>query len=310
MNHHHTHGSHEAHGATTGTRLGITLSLTGCIVVTEAIGGWISGSLALLADAGHMLTDFLALIIAFAALKLASKPADRRRTYGYRRLEILAALVNGVALVVVSSSIVYEAIHRFAKPAPVDVGLMSIVAAVGLGANLAGLLLLRGERQNLNVRGAFLHILGDTLSSVGVLVAAGIIALTGWTPLDPILSILIACVIVFTSFGLLREVIDVLLEAAPRGIDTERVRDSIGSVEGVDEVHDLHVWSITSGLPALSAHVVVSDPACDGHAILEAIQERLRSEYAIDHSTLQIERTVDPRCGCRSDSRVEVGGGG
>lgn len=271
--------------------------MTSFIMIAEAVGGWLSGSLALMADAGHMLTDVLALIVAFAALLLSQKPADDRRTYGYRRLEILAALANGVALVLVSGSILYEALSRWLHPREVDVPIMAGVAILGLSSNLVGLWLLRGER-DLNLRGAFLHILGDTLSSVGVVVAAAVIAGTGWTRLDAVVSVLIAVIIVVTSMTLLREVFDVLLESAPRDIDTEKVRHTIGAVAGVDAVHDLHVWSIATGMPALSAHVVVRDPACDHHCVRTAIQERLRGEYAIDHATLQMERSDEADCGC------------
>jgi cobalt-zinc-cadmium efflux system protein len=279
-------------------RILATLATSSLILIAEAIGGWLSGSLALLADAGHMLTDVLALAVAFTAISLSQKPADDRRTYGYRRLEILAALANGVALVVVSGSIFYEAVQRWLAPRAVDVRLMAAIAVIGLVANLLGLWLLRSGHQNLNVRGAFLHILGDALSSCGVVLAAGIMALTGWTRIDAVISFVIAVIIIFTSLSLLREVFEILLEAAPRDIDTEQVRRSIAAVSGVAEVHDLHVWSIASGLPALSAHVVVSDATSDSHAVREAIQDRLRGEYAIGHSTLQIEQDGRGDCGC------------
>jgi cobalt-zinc-cadmium efflux system protein len=293
--HGHEH-AHETPRAGADKRLLATILVSGSLMLAEVVGGLLSGSLALLADAGHMLTDVLALLVAFAALALSGKKADVRRTFGYRRLEILAALANGVALFVVSGSIAYEAVHRWLAPRPVDVGLMSVVAVIGLAGNMVGLWLLRGGH-NLNMRGAFLHVLGDTLSSVGVLVGAGIIALTGWQRVDPAISIGIALIIVLTSVSLLREVVDVLLESAPPGIDTEKVKRTIGTVDGVSEVHDLHVWSITSGMAALSAHVVVSDPARDQHQVLEQIQVRLRREFAIDHSTLQIETRTLEDCG-------------
>ncbi len=274
-----------------------TLLVTAVIMVAEVAGGILSGSLALLADAGHMLTDVLALIVAFAAVTLGRRPADTRRTYGYKRLEILAALANSVALVAVSGSILFEAYERWREPVQVHLPTMAAVASLGLGANLLSLWLLGHERPDLNVRAAFLHILGDALSSLGVLAAAGLIAVTGFTRLDALLSVVIAAVIVFTSLRLLREVIEVLLEAAPSGIDTEQVRRTIVGVAGVDHVHDLHVWSIGSGMPALSAHVVVSDPSRDPDSVLAAIQTRLRNEYAIDHSTLQLERTSAAHCG-------------
>jgi cobalt-zinc-cadmium efflux system protein len=295
MGHNHNHDHQRPR---TKRRLFATLAVTVLIMLAELAGGWLSGSLALLADAGHMLTDALALLIAFAAVALSSLPADDRRTYGYRRLEILAALVNGVALVVISGSIAFEALERWQSPRDIDATVMGAVAGIGLVANLAGLWLLGGHRSNLNVRGAFLHILGDTLSSVGVLVVAGLIALTGWTRLDALVSLGIAVVIVITSFGLLREVVEVLLEAAPRGIDTNRVRRAICGVDGVDGVFDLHIWSITSGLPALSAHVVVSDPRADRDAILITIQRLLRESFAIGHSTLQLEASAHHECYC------------
>lgn len=278
-------------------RLAATLAVTITIMVAELAGGVISGSLALLADAGHMLTDAFALLVALVALLLASRPADDRRTYGYRRLEILAALINGVALVVVAGSILFEAAERWMAPHEIDARMMSVVAAVGLVANLFGLGLLGGHRGNLNVRAAFLHVLTDTLSSFGVLVGAVVIALTGWTRIDALISIAIAIAIAVGSFALLREVIEVLLEAAPRGINTEKVRRTIGDVSGVDGVHDLHIWSITSGMPALSAHVTVKDPAFDAHEVLTTIQGKLRELYSIDHSTLQIERSDERNCG-------------
>ncbi|MBI5510449.1 MAG: cation transporter [Deltaproteobacteria bacterium] len=274
------------------------LVLTVVIMLAELIGGLISGSLALLADAGHMLTDAMALALALGAMVVGSRPADDRRTYGYRRLEILAALANGVVLVFVSGSILFEAAKRWLSPQPIVTEIMSVVAAVGLVANLVGLVLLRPAHGSLNVRGAFLHILGDTLSSIGVLAGAAVIALTGWTRVDPLLSFMISIVIVWSSFTLLREVVEVLLEAAPRGIDTERVRRLMTSMAGVVSVHDLHVWSITTGLPALSAHVVVADHSQDCDHLRKALQEELKKSFAIDHATLQIEHDQLGGCGC------------
>jgi cobalt-zinc-cadmium efflux system protein len=277
----------------------VTLALTSTLMIVEVVGGVISGSLALLADAGHMLTDSLALGVAYLSLVLSSKPADARRTYGYRRLEILGAMFNGMALMGVGGSIVYEAVQRWVHPTEIDVRTMAAVAAVGLLVNVGGLTILSGERGNISVRGAFLHVLGDTLGSAGVLLGGGVIALTGWSRADVVVSLGIALLIVVSSLGLLREVFDVLLESAPRHIDTEAVRQSICDVPGVDGVHDLHIWSITSGLPALSAHVVVLDRNHESHAILSAVGERLRTLFGIDHTTLQIERQPNDPCGCQ-----------
>ena len=278
-------------------RMLATLGVTGTIMLAELVGGFMSESLSLLADAGHMLTDLLALGVAYAALRLGALPADNKRTYGYRRLEVLAALLNGLALVVVSGSIVWEAAARWLHPVPVHVPTMLAVASVGLVANLVGLWLL-GHGHSLNMRAAFLHILGDTLSSVGVIVGGGIIWLTGWTRIDALLSVGIAVIIIVTSFNLLREVIDVLLEAVPKGIRIEDVQRTIHAVTGVQAVHDLHIWSITAGMPALSAHVVLRDPNTDAHAVLCAIQTELRTHHAISHATLQIERENMGDCGC------------
>jgi cobalt-zinc-cadmium efflux system protein len=285
----------------TARRLVLTLAVTSVIMVAEIIGGMLSGSLALLADAGHMLTDVLALLVAFGAVVLGALPADDRRTYGYRRLEILAALINGVALIVVSGSIIIEAVERWFSPREIDTAVMAGIAVLGLAANLSGLWLLGGERQNLNVRGAFLHMLGDALSSVGVLAAAGLIAATGWTRADALVSLLIAVVIVFTSVSLLREVVDVLLEAAPRGIDTEEVRRTICGVDGVNGVFDLHVWSITSGMTALSAHVVVDRPGVDRDQVLVRIRDALSERFGIRHATLQLEAEAHGECYCAED---------
>lgn len=300
--HTHDHGDRHGHGDPSRRRLGLTMVVTCVLFFAEAVGGWWSGSLALLADAGHMLTDVLALAVAFAAISLAERPADARHTYGYRRLEILAALFNAVALVVVSGSIAVEAVDRWLEPRAVDFRVMGGVAAVGLLANLVGLLLLKNHEKNLNMRGAFLHVLGDALTSVGVLIGAGLIWLTGWTRVDPIISVIIAAVIVTTSLVLLREVLNVLLEGAPRGIDANQVRETIDGVDGVAYVHDLHVWSIASNMPALSAHVVIADAACDRDAVLSSIRTRLRDLYRIDHSTLQIEAAHEGDC-CWCTSR-------
>lgn len=286
------------HSSNASGRLWATLAVTAVIMVAEVAGGLWSGSLALLADAGHMLTDLLALGVALAAVTLGSRPADHRRTYGYRRLEVLAAFINSLALVGVSVGIAYEAVDRWLNPQPLAAGSMMAIATIGLVANLVGLWLLGNDEHNMNVRGAFLHIMGDTLSSLGVLAGGAVIYYTGYTRIDPVLSVVIAVIIVVSSFSLLRDVINVLLEAAPRGISTEKVKATITAVEGVGQVHDLHIWSITSGLPALSAHVVLQDPGHDPQQVLCAIQQQLRENYGIDHATLQIEASLLEGCGC------------
>lgn len=297
----HTHHGH-SHGpspATRRSRLIATFATTALVMVAEAVGGWLSHSLALWADAGHMLFDLLALAVALGAQTLAQKPADMRRTYGYRRFEVLAALLNSMALVGISIGISYEAYTRWAHPEPIAAGPMMVVATVGLVANLVSLKLLGGHHHgDLNMHGAFLHILGDTLSSVGVILGGIFIMLTGRTGIDPILSVLIAIIIVVGSLKLLREVIDVLLESAPTGMNTEAVRERLAAVAGVGQVHDLHIWSITVGMPALSAHVVVSSAALDPYALRHALEAVLHDEFGIVHTTLQLEASLAEGCGC------------
>lgn len=298
--HAHDHGDGHAHGHSHGhrerrgqdrRRLWIALVLSGTIAIAEAVGGVLSGSLALLSDAGHMLGDVSALGLSIFALWISGRPADAKRTYGYYRMEILSALANGVALLGITAFIVWEAWSRLQSPEPVHLGMMGAVAGVGLVANLISLWVLgHSHGHSHNVRGAFLHVLGDTLSSVGVLIAAGVMALTGWTVVDPIVSVLIAVVIVLSTVSLLRETVDVLLEAVPPHIDMDGVRKVLGALEGVIAVHDLHVWTISSGMYALSAHLVVRDPqACNNDHILSIAKTALLESYGIDHTTIQIE---------------------
>lgn len=268
-----------------------TLAVTASIMVLEAVGGWLSGSLALQADAGHMLTDSSSLLLSFLAISFASRPADLRRTFGFYRAEILAALVNGAALVVVAALIFWEGIQRLRSPEEIRVGTMLGVAAIGLVANVVGIVLLR-ERSHgsLNVRGAYLHVVGDALSSVGVVVAGLVIWATGWVYADAIVSLAIALVIVWGAVALIREATDVLLEAVPSHLDLAEVLHAMERTDGVSRVHDLHVWTISSGMYALSAHVVVD--SCDlgrNDEILRDLRETLSSRFGLEHVTLQIE---------------------
>jgi cobalt-zinc-cadmium efflux system protein len=271
-------------------QLTLAIFLAAGTLVIEVAGGILSGSLALLSDAGHVLTDVLALVLSLMAVRFASLPATSAKTYGYHRLEILTALLNGVLLVVISAGILYKAVRRFLAPAPIESSVMIAVALLGLVANLAGVILLSRAPQNLNLRGARMHVIGDALSSVGVLAAGGIIALTGWDRLDAIMGGVIAVIIAVGSIRLVREAVDVLLEATPEGIDPEEVSRAIARVPGVIEVHDLHIWSITTGLPALSGHVRLDGlPPGAGDEMLNRIKETVRDRFGIVHTTIQIE---------------------
>ncbi|GEA88860.1 cation diffusion facilitator family transporter [Cellulomonas cellasea] len=288
----HDHG----HGTATGQhrrRLVAVLVLTLGVVGIEVVGGLLSGSLALLADAGHMLTDATGVAVALVASTLATRPATNERTYGLQRAEILAALANGLLLGGLAVWVVVEAVGRWADPPEVATGLMIAVAAVGAVANLASLLLLRGgQRESLNVRGAYLEVLGDLVGSAAVLVAGVVVATTGYVRADVIASVAIGLLIVPRAWSLLREVVDVLLEATPRGLDLDEVRDHIRAVPGVVDVHDLHAWTITSGVAALSAHVVVDEACIDRRRpgeVLDALDACLGEHFAMEHCTFQLE---------------------
>ena len=270
-------------------RLLVVLALTATFMVVEAVGGWLANSLALIADAGHMLGDVAALALSLFALWFARRPAPPTRSYGYLRFEILAALVNGVALVVISLAILWQARVRLLAPQPVEGGLMLAVAAAGLLVNvIAAALLHASSGHNLNIRGAYLHVLGDLLGSIGAIAAAAVILFTGWTAADPIISAVVALLILFSAWKLLRESVDVLLESVPRHIDIEEIRLAVERVSGVVEAGDLHVWTLTSGFLAMSARALIADPA-DHQRVLTDIHERMHHDFGIDHVTIQIE---------------------
>lgn len=269
--------------------LTLALAITATWFVIELVGGFYANSLALLADAAHMLTDLAALGLSLFALMISTRPATHAKTFGYLRAEILAALANGIFLVLIGIYIFYEAYQRFVLQPPVRSVPMLVIAATGLVANLvtAGLLF-RSRHENLNVRGAFLHVLGDTLGSVGAIVAGVIMAVWRWYLADPLVSIIVALLVMYSSWQLVRESVDVLLEGTPRHLNIQSILLEMGSVNGVRSVHDLHVWSITSGMPAMSCHVVLSaevDPA----AVLTALSRTMREKYGIEHTTIQIE---------------------
>jgi cobalt-zinc-cadmium efflux system protein len=272
-------------------RLWAVLALTGLFMVVEAVGGWVAGSLALLADAGHMLTDVGALALSLLTAWVAQRPANDSKTYGYLRWEILAALVNGAALFGIAAWVVLEAVQRIQHPEPVRTGLFMVIAAAGLLVNLASLRVLHGARHgSLNARGAYLHVMSDALGSVGALAAAGIIALTGWTVADPLVSVLLSFLILAGAWRLVRDSTDILLESVPRHVSLAEVQARMLAVPGVSAVHDLHVWTVTSGMVAMSGHAVV--PRLDAHpGVLDGIRGQLAT-LGISHVTVQLE--VDP----------------
>jgi len=307
----HSHGSGGGHDHGAGANkkaLAVVLAFTTIYMFAEVIGGLVTGSLALLADAAHMLSDNIALGLALFAFWLAAKPPTPNRSFGYNRAEILAALFNGITIVAVSIWIFYEAYNRFQDPPEVLGGWMMVVAVIGLVVNLAGMLILtRSAGENLNMQGALRHVLADLLGSIGVIAAALIILVTGWSYADPIISVFIGVLILFSSWKLLRESVNILLESSPPGIDAEEIGRKMVSVDGVEEVHDLHVWMVTSGFPALSAHVLVGkDDDC--HQKRRDLEELLDEEFDIDHTTLQVDHVGDHEAGgerLRFDGRRE-----
>jgi cobalt-zinc-cadmium efflux system protein len=271
-------------------RLRAVLALTVAVLLVEVAGAALSGSLALLADAGHVLADGAGIGLALLAIRFAARPASPQRTFGYYRLEILAAVVNAVLLFGVAGFVLVEAWRRLTEPPEVASGLMLAVAAAGLAANAGSMWLLRdAQRHSLNLRGAYLEVWGDLLGSVAVLAAAGVIAVTGFQAADPIASALIAVLILPRTWRLLREAVDVLLEAAPKGIDLAEVRRHLVETPGVTDVHDLHAWTITSGLPVLSVHVVLERGA-DAGRVLDGLGDCLAGHFDIEHSTFQLEQ--------------------
>ena len=295
----HTHHSENSAGGRALRRaLLLTLSFSG----VEFVVGWWGGSLALMADAGHMLTDSTALGLAALAAWIATRPADRNHSWGHGRAEIIAAMINGAAMLVLVGVIVYNAIHRFQNPVEVRGLAVFVVAAIGLVINLAVLKVLHGGQENINVRGAMLHVMGDLLGSVAALASGLVIVLTGWMPIDPILSLLICTLIVIAALNLLKTALDVVMECVPARLDLEDVRSGMKELDGVIEIHDLHIWQISSERVALSAHVVMAD-LDDWPDLLARINAMLLERFRIDHPTLQPEpeqidacKHPDPQC--------------
>ena len=288
MSHGHDHGRVESRRA-----LALALGLTASYTVVEVVGGVVSGSLALLADAVHMLSDNLALAAALVAAWLATKPATPERSYGYKRAEVLAALANGVLLVALAIWIFVEAVMRLRDPGDVLGGWMLAIALVGMVVNVAaGLVLSRARSHSLNVEAAFRHVFADLLGSLGVAIAAVVILTTGWVEADPLVSILIGLLVLASAWSILRDSTEILLESTPRGVDADALGRRLAAAPGVVEVHDLHVWTITSGFPALSAHVLVR-PGDDCHGRRRELERLLHEEFGIEHTTLQVDHAAD-----------------
>ncbi len=302
MSHSHAgHNHHHAGRSQDRRRLAITLAMVVLYMAAEVVGGWLTNSLALLADAGHMLSDAGAIGLSLFALWIAQRPASPRRTYGYYRAEILAALANGATLIAIAVVIFLEALGRFRQPLEVAGAPMLAVAIGGLVVNLIALALLSGgQSTSLNVRGAWLHVLTDALGSVGAIIAAALIWLFGWYWVDPLVSVLIGLLVIYSAWSLLQEAVSVLMESTPRHLDVDRIREAMLQADGVLEVHDLHVWTITSGFDALSAHVVLADAALPHGKLLAEIRTALHDRFGIDHITIQIEpEDLCDNAGCR-----------
>lgn len=287
--HQHSHHDHSHHHHASQKTLTIVLLLNLVYMLTEAIGGWITNSLALLSDAGHMLTDVIALALSLMAVRIASRPATPDKTYGFHRLEILAALANGVTLIALSLLICYESYHRFRQPESVEAGVMIWIAAGGLLINLlSARLLSHHHAHSLNLRGAFLHVLSDLLGSAVAVVAGALILWRGWMWADPLFSVIISLLIIASSWKLVADAVNVLLEATPAHIDAMEVEKAMREINGVRDIHDLHIWTLTSNRHIITAHIVVDDLR-EGTRILRQLRQLLTGRFHLDHSTLQLE---------------------
>jgi cobalt-zinc-cadmium efflux system protein len=288
------HGHH--HGQSARSALKPALIITAAFLAAELAGAYYTNSLTLLADAGHMLTDVAALSLSLAATWFATRRATPQKTYGFYRVEILAALLNGVFLVLIALYIFYEAYHRVLDPPDVRAGWMLVVASLGLGANcVSGMLLYREHRHSLNVRGAFYHVVSDAIGSAGAIVASLIILIWGYYAADAIVSVIVGILILSSSWVLIRDAVDVLLEGTPAHVNIVSLQNRLREVGGVESVHDLHVWTLTSGVLAMSCHVVVDGPAFNRNQVLSGIRELARRQFRIDHTTVQIEELGTPQ---------------
>lgn len=282
MGHNHSH-VHTANAR----RLGIAIALTGSFLVAEVVGGLLTQSLALLSDAAHMMTDVMALVIAYLAIKIGNRPADMRRTFGYRRLEILAAALNAAVLFLVAFYIMYEAWQRFSNPPEIATAGMLVIALLGLVVNLIGMKLLSGDTQSLNMRAAYMEVVADMIGSLAVIAGAVCIRLTGWWQIDPVLAVLLGLWVLPRAWRLLSESLNILLEGVPEGIEMQALRGELLALPGVTTLHDLHVWAVTSGQNSLTAHLVVDSYPDDG-TLLQAAME-VAGRHGITHTSFQIE---------------------
>ncbi|MGD6802943.1 cation diffusion facilitator family transporter [Rossellomorea aquimaris] len=294
--HGHDHGHHHGHDHTReGNKKGLLIALiiTTGIMVLEFFGGLITNSLALLSDSGHMLSDASSLALSLAAMWLAGRAASSAKTFGYYRFEILAALLNGVTLFLIAGFIVYEAYERLLDPPEVSSGTMMVIAFIGLLANLlsAWALIKQGDvKDNVNLRSAYLHVLGDALGSVGAIIAGAIMLWFDWYWADPLISVLVALLILKSAWGIITHTVHILMEGVPAGIDVQKVRRTLESIEGICNVHDLHIWTITSGMNSLSCHILIEDEEDDQEILQKAIN-LIEEEFHINHTTIQIERS-------------------
>ncbi|RIW35095.1 cation transporter [Bacillus salacetis] len=299
MHHHHHHGhDHHSHGhgqSRDGNKKGLLIALiiTTGIMLLEFFGGLITNSLALLSDSGHMLSDASSLALSLAAMWIAGKAATTVKTYGYYRFEILAALLNGVTLFLIAGFIVYEAYGRIFDPPAVSSGSMMLIAFIGLLANLlsAWALMSKGDvKDNVNLRSAYLHVLGDALGSVGAILAGAVMLLFDWYWADPVISVLVALLILKSAWGIISHTVHILMEGTPAGIDAQRVRMALEGIPGVRKVHDLHIWTITSGMNSLSCHILIEDKE-DDQSILQKAINVIEEQFHINHTTIQVERS-------------------
>ncbi|GIP31320.1 cation diffusion facilitator family transporter [Paenibacillus sp. J2TS4] len=309
MNHHHHHNHSDSHhhgpatagghihdSAREGNKKGLTIALiiTGLVMILEFVGGLVTNSLALLSDSGHMLSDFSSLLLSLAAIWFATRQAPADKTYGFYRFEVLAALFNGVSLFVIAGFIVWEAYQRFLEPPQVAGGSMLIIVAIGLAANLlsAWALMRRGDvKNNLNLRSAYLHVLGDALGSVGAIIAGVVMLLFSWYAADPLISVIVALLILKSAWGVIKHSLHILMEGAPAYASPDKVEEELMQIAEVVGVHDLHLWTITSGMDALSCHLVITDLA-DGQEVLQEAIRRVQERFGIDHATIQIEEST------------------